>query len=94
MPQVDIKDVLKMDVEGTSLRVMLKDLLTMVLLQGEQFDGKRPWGDSGWEFDIYRAMVLNGFIKGTVDEYGDIYNYSVAECDELILRCVEEIFDL
>lgn len=94
MPQVDIKDVLKMDVEGTSLRVMLKDLLTMVLLQGEEFSGKRPWGDSGWEFDIYRAMVLNGFIKGAVDEYGDIYNYSLAEGDELLMRCVEEIFDL
>lgn len=88
-----IEDVLDMDVGGRPFRAMLKDLLTMVLLQGEEFDGKRPWGDSGWEWDIYNAMVVNGFVRGVVDEYGDVDGVDITECDELIMRCVEEIFD-
>lgn len=88
-----IDDVLGMDVEGRTLRAVLKDLLSMVLLQGEQFNGKRPWGDSGWEWDIYRAMVVNGFINGTVDEDGDIYDIDNTKGDELLMMCVDRLFD-
>lgn len=88
----DINDVLNMDVDGTPLRKMLKDLLTMVIMQGESFDSKRPWGDGGWEFDIYLAMVQNGFVDGKIEDFM-LWEVDTTKCDEILIRCIEEIFD-
>jgi len=38
--------------------------------EGEGFSGKRPFGNSGWEYDIYAALVGAGFLPGMLDKYG------------------------
>lgn len=56
--------------DDLSVREWLCDLLLTVWNEGESFSGKRPWGNSGWEYDIYTPLVKAGFIDGTVDEDG------------------------
>ena len=56
--------------DDLSVREWLCDLLLTVWSEGESFSGKRPWGNSGWEYDIYTPLVKAGFIKGTIDEDG------------------------
>lgn len=49
----------------------LIQLLLALWREGEGFNGKRPFGNSGWQDDVYLALVNAGFITGKVDpEYG------------------------
>jgi hypothetical protein len=45
-------------------------LLMSVWDQGECFSGKRPFGNSGWEQDVYDPLVRAGFIAGTIGQNG------------------------
>lgn len=49
-------------------------LLSTMWFEQEGFSGKRPFGDSGWDFDIYQALIAGGAIEGTLDEDGCIDN--------------------
>lgn len=41
----------------------LKALLIAVWDEGESFSGKRPFGNSGWDYDILTALVDAGLAK-------------------------------
>ena len=58
--------------KGYTVRRYLTNLLLEVWKEGECFSGKRPFGDSGWEWDLYIPLVRAGFITGVVAEYGDV----------------------
>jgi hypothetical protein len=47
-------------------------LLVTLWLEGEGFSGKRPFGNSGWEYDLYGGLVQNSLIPGRLDDYGCI----------------------
>jgi len=71
----------------------LECLLTEVWQRGESFSGKHPFGDSGWEYDLYWPLVRGGAIKGTIDEeYGDVHIESTEEGHELVEMLIEHIF--
>ena len=53
-----------------SVREYLRMLLVSVWDEGEEFSGKRPFGNSDWECDIYDALVAAGFLPSTLDKYG------------------------
>jgi hypothetical protein len=56
--------------ENLSVRDYLRVLLSTLWMKGEDFSGKRPFGNSGWECEIYQPLVAGGFIPGTLDEDG------------------------
>lgn len=56
--------------DDLSVREWLCDLLQTVWSEGECFSGKRPWGNSGWEYDIYNSLAKAGVIPGELDEDG------------------------
>ncbi len=47
-----------------------KELLCTLWKEQDGFSGKRPFGDSGWDYDIYAALISGGAIKGKLDENG------------------------
>lgn len=57
--------------EPRTLRHYLRDLLLTLWDEGECFSGKRPFGNSGWEYDVYLALVDADLIEGTEDQWGD-----------------------
>lgn len=50
------------DADALTVRDYLKELLASVLIQGESFSGKRPFGNSGWEYDILDPLAAAGHI--------------------------------
>lgn len=64
---------------GDNLTVLdyLRALLVTLWEEGEGFSGKRPFGNSGWEYDLYVPLIKAGFIIGELD--GDGYVKSVDE---------------
>jgi hypothetical protein len=62
--------------ETLTVREFLHRLLETLWNDGEGFSGKRPFGNSGWEYDLYRALVVAGKVKGTITPDGDLDEYA------------------
>jgi hypothetical protein len=60
------------DSGATTIRGYLIALLAGVWAEEEGFSGKRPFGNSGWKYDIYDALAKAGLIQATLDEDGFI----------------------
>lgn len=58
--------------DDLTVREWLCKLLTAVWSEQECFNSKRPWGNSGWEYDVIIPLAKAGFINlGAADEDGD-----------------------
>ena len=75
------------DIGETTVREYLKALLEEVLIDGEGFSGKRPFGNSGWEYDIARPLISAGVLKGELDEEG-FANFERTDWVELVPELV------
>lgn len=54
--------------DDITVRDYLHTLLLTVWEEGESFSGKRPFGNSGWEYDLFIPLIKAGFISGELDE--------------------------
>ncbi len=59
------------DADAGTVRDYLKALLNALWLEEESFSGKRPFGNSGWQSDVYIALIRGGGVEGSVDDEGD-----------------------
>lgn len=60
-----------------TVRDYLRTLLTTLWAKQESFSGKRPFGNSDWEFEPMIALAKAGFVDlGPVDEEGTPYNWT------------------
>jgi len=74
-----------------TIRGYLKALLRGLWEDGEGFSGKRPFGNSGWEYDIYRALVKAKLVKGKLDSDGCIETVDSKACDKIILAAIKDL---
>ena len=79
------------DAEAATIREYLVALLRQVWTEGEGFSGKRPFGNSGWDYDLYRALGKQGFIRMTLDEWGGVDDCDIAKGDELIELAIDAL---
>ncbi len=57
--------------DGITIGEYLKRVMLRLWEDHEDFSGKRPFGNSGWEYPIYIALVKAKLIEGRLDEFGD-----------------------
>lgn len=57
--------------------------------QKDGFSGKRPLGNSGWDYDVYKALIKAGLMDGTLDEDGYVDRVDESYGDALIQRAIE-----
>jgi hypothetical protein len=91
-----IEAILKLPVNCDDHKGTIKSYLGTLLLtlweEGEGFSGKRPFGNSGWEYDLYKPLIMFEVINGTVDEYGDIEDFDKKTAFSMINKCIEHMF--
>jgi len=70
----------------------LKELLCRVWVENEEFKGKAPFGNSGWQWEIYHVLVDNGIVKGKLNQYEEleITNKKKKKADKIILDIIVE----
>ncbi len=51
------------DAEAATVRDYLKALLRGVWNEGEGFNGKRPFGNSSWEYEVFSALAKGKLIS-------------------------------
>ena len=73
------------DACATTVRDYLKALLLELWKEREGFSGKRPFGNSGWQFDLYKALIVAGAVPGKLDEDG-----FVQELDDTARRMADD----
>ena len=78
--------------EPLTIREYLKELLLTLWVEGEGFSGKRPFGNSGWQYDLYKALIIAGAVEGKLDEDGYVIELSTLEADKLICDLIREVF--
>ena len=51
------------DIDAQTVREYLAVLLATVWREEEGFDGKRPFGNSGWQHDLCHALAASGYVE-------------------------------
>jgi hypothetical protein len=74
------------DAGAKTIQEYFRMMMHKLWIEGESFSGKRPFGNSGWEWPVYRALLDAELIKGTEDDFDQIAAHAlVAEALERIL---------
>jgi hypothetical protein len=81
-----------LDGDTLTIKEYLHKLLSTLWDEGESFNGKRPFGNSGWEYDIYTALVKCGAVDGTLDKDEYIEDFNESHADWIIIDMINEIF--
>jgi len=78
----------------STIRGYLIRLLADVWTEQEGFDGKRPFGNSSWAYDLYVPLIRAGVVEGTFDGDGDLDDFSresQQKADALILEAIKSL---
>lgn len=72
MPPSDILNLpmQENDAQAETVRDYLKALLERVWVEQEGFSGKRPFGNSGWYWDLYLPLLDAGVVADHGLEHG------------------------
>lgn len=79
------------DAGATTIRAYLQALLTKLFQEGECFNGKRPFGNSGWMYDLYKPIIKAGLAEGTFDEDGNVEDCDAESIEEFIFQAIESL---
>ena len=60
------------DADAETVREYLVELLLHLWHEGEGFSGKRPFGNSGWDHELFCALITGKAMAGVLDEDGYI----------------------
>lgn len=74
-----------------TLREYFKKLLIALWEEEESFNGKRPFGNSGWQYDVYTALIKHGLIPGKIDFFGYISEIDEVEAQQFIIKLIKEL---
>ncbi|HEY8878251.1 MAG TPA: hypothetical protein VIN03_11845 [Roseateles sp.] len=75
------------DSGAKSVREYLRELLSELWHEEECFSGKRPFGNSGWQWDVYRELVAANLVNGQLDRDGNLEDFD-EEAGALLMQAV------
>lgn len=79
------------DAGAATVRGYLVKLLQILWEEEEGFNGKRPFGNSGWQSDIHLALVNAGLVAGTFDSDGCLSHVDERAANALVLAAIGEL---
>jgi hypothetical protein len=78
--------------DNITVRDYLRELLLTLWVEQEGFSGKRPFGNSGWQREIYMPLIKAGFIPGKLDGDGYIDEFDEHEGCEYMKQLITAAF--
>lgn len=78
--------------DNITVRDYLRILLSTLWAEKEGFSGKRPFGNSSWEYDLYEPLVKGGFVPGTLDEDGCLLDFDRQLLNQYIQQLIMVAF--
>ena len=77
------------DAGASTVGQYLLKLAAVMWRDGECADGKRPFGNSGWEWEIFTSLAEAGLIESTRDRYGDMDITDRPAAEALVTQALE-----
>lgn len=77
--------------EETTIGKYITALFVSFWKDPESFSGKRPMGNSGWQYDVYTKLIKAGLVKGKLDDDGYIEEVDIAQADKLICEAFTKL---
>lgn len=71
-----------------TIREYMVELLMTLWEKEDGFSGKKPFGNGGWKYDVYLALVRSGLVDGKLDADGFFEDVDEKRADELILAAI------
>lgn len=81
----------KNDSGASTIGGYFKEILKEFMREKEGFSGKRPFGNSGWEYELYKPLIVAKAVHGTLDEFGCIDECDESECERLLNLAIEAL---
>jgi hypothetical protein len=78
------------DAQAGTVREYLISLLSVLLDQGENAI-KRPFGNSGWEYELYAPLITAGVVEGEFDEDGEIESINHREAEAILQQAILDL---
>lgn len=79
----------KNDAGAKNVGEYLSKLLLTLWDEEDCFSGKRPFGNSGWKYEIYTALVSAGVVSGELDEDGYLKEFDKTEADGIVREIID-----
>lgn len=79
------------DAHAATVRDYLVTLLALLWDEKELFDGKKPFGNSGWDGELLVPLIRAGLVEGEVDEYGGIDEVDDDAAERLIGSAIQAL---
>lgn len=76
------------DSGADTIKGYLIALLDKLWEEEESFSGKRPFGNSGWSFDLYKPLVVAGAVNGKLDSDGYLEDVDSDAANKLIFEAI------
>ena len=77
--------------KNISIHDYLIELLKTLWEEQDEFSGKRPFGNSGWDYDLIACLIANNIIEGKLDEYGYVIEGDAHKGYALIKEYIESL---
>jgi hypothetical protein len=77
------------DANATTIGDYFARLAERAWVEEEGFSGKRPFGNSGWQHEVYHALVTHKVITGEIDEYGYVEDYDGHAADQILKEVLQ-----
>jgi hypothetical protein len=89
------------DPEADTIGEYLIELSWAVWTESESFSGKRPFGNSGWEHELYQALCeaypketkVKWYTYEDDPDYKEIDTFDEKACNKMIDSAYESLFD-
>jgi len=74
-----------------TVKEWLQELLCIVWMEKDEFSGKRAFGNSSWEYELYDVLVKHRIIIGILDEDGFVEDCDDKLANKIILDIIVEV---
>ena len=90
-------DVLKItmkenDADAATVGEYLSKLLCKVISEVDGFSGKRPFGNSDWNYELAAPLIEAGAIGGKLDGDGCVEDVDLEAMDAVLLGAIRKAF--
>ncbi len=75
------------DAGASSVREFLAKIIQEVWMWEDSFSGKRPFGNSGWKWDVYTALIDAGIVEYDLNDE-DLSPERRRDIDAWIIRAI------
>jgi hypothetical protein len=71
-----------------TVRDYLRSLLETLWYEKDGFSGKRPFGNSGWHYELISPLIKHGYLKGELDEDDCVNSYDSKEANAFVKQLI------